>query len=153
MMINYLIFEILLIALTITSPEGNVGTFKMSTDGEQAIVCDFSRVEIEDGIEGMHRLEVMMKPEGITDEEAQTVIYHFIDNALYGLEMDGERVAELDVVNYYTQINWDKITSKKQRIKDSNKKPLFIIPDNDTVTLSSPSNKLDIVIDRKYFKD
>ncbi|HOV15075.1 MAG TPA: hypothetical protein PK771_12375 [Spirochaetota bacterium] len=150
-MVNYLIFEFLLVALTFISPNIKNGEFEMINSSGKNTRIEFRRDDnFSQVIEGAHELILKDK------ESATHIRFRFIDNGLYEVypvSENPEDFFELDIMNYFMDIQWDKIKTKKQEIKTiKNKDTMIIQPKKDFLEISLKKDKSIIRINYNLVK-
>lgn len=149
-MINTILFEIILLALTIMSPDVDKGTLDMKIGKNETVKINF--IKIVEGAEEDHqfiRYEVVLHSSQQPDDFP--VLFEMVDNGLYEVTAGEEDSFTLDMVSYYIQLDWQERSEKKQVIQDSFEEKLILTPRKHDVELNSVKGKMKITIPRKYF--
>lgn len=151
MMINTILFEIILLAMMIISPDVVKGELEMIIKDKVVKMEFVKEVDVFDDDHKSINYFLTLKSDVETEEDLK-VTYMMVDNGLYNVTIDKESPFEMDLVYYLQQLDWKKKTTKKQRLRDTNKKPLFIQPEEKFVEIKSPSSDILIKIPKEYFK-
>jgi len=151
-MINYIVYEMIMIAILIIGPDPSTASFKMiSTTGDVANIS-YVRNNIPDQIEGAHEYIVTISANG---QKSKPVRYGFADNLLYKVSSDdiGENASfELDMMRFIQSIKMDKLKSLKQECKSMYQDKLIFQPGKNSLEIIAEKQKLIIQIDNNKIK-
>ena len=145
-MMNYVIFELIILAMAVSSPGMESGKFELyNTESNEVIMIRFE--EGEGGFEDeYHKVSVtnVFATENSKTSRMMTVV--MVDNALYEVKMGKEEPFYIDLAPYFTELEWGEVFNKKQTIPDSNGDKLFFAPSGKTLVIESKSSNIKIKI-------
>jgi|GEM_PF-5336229 len=151
MMINTILFEIILFALSILSPDIENGKIEIIIKENHLLLEFHKKVEVFDEDHKIINYYVDIKSD--KDDGKITIEYIMIDNALYNTVINKNNAFEINLVPYYSNYDWKNVTKKKQRIKDTNNKTIIINPGKKFIEITSASSDITIKIPKEYFKN
>lgn len=145
-MIIKIFYEIILLALSIVSSKINEGTFELESDNN-VISIKYSKISIGDEESAVLEYNVTIYDQ----DNSSDIVFKMVDNGLYKVTIDHEEPFTLDMAPYFKQLDWSTLGKKRERIIDSLKKTLNIIPGKESVVLKSKAQSIEIIIPKEYF--